>query len=316
MSTYRSIVTAALLASVLFGCSNQDDSPVLRLGTNVWPGYEPLYLARELGKIDSKEVRLIEYPSASEVLRAFRNKTLEAASLTLDEVIQLRQDNIPITIVLVHDISHGGDVILANPMISNIKSLAGKKVAVEGNALGAYVLTRALEIHGMALHDINLHSSDVNMHERLYIEKKVDAVVTFEPVRTKLLKHGAREIFTSREIPNEIVDVLVVHNNYLEQHPARIKKLVDIWFDTIDYFEKNTQESASIISRRLKISPVEVVAGYDGLQMPTREENVRLLRKSDGDLIVTLKNLGRVLEENNLVGKNVVIDGLITEEFL
>lgn len=58
----------------------------LRIGTLVWPGYEPLYLARERGYLDPKSVRLVEYPSNSEVTRAFRNRAIEAAALTFDEV--------------------------------------------------------------------------------------------------------------------------------------------------------------------------------------------------------------------------------------
>lgn len=59
----------AALASLLGGCSREAE-PTLRIGTNVWIGSEPLYLARELGHLDPKVVRLVEYPSASEVLRA------------------------------------------------------------------------------------------------------------------------------------------------------------------------------------------------------------------------------------------------------
>jgi len=39
---------APLILSVLFACSAEQESP-LRVGTNIWPGYEPFYLARELG---------------------------------------------------------------------------------------------------------------------------------------------------------------------------------------------------------------------------------------------------------------------------
>ncbi len=57
---------------------------IINIGTNVWPGYELLYLARELNLLPQK-VRLIEYNNTSEVMRAFRNRTIQGAALTLDE---------------------------------------------------------------------------------------------------------------------------------------------------------------------------------------------------------------------------------------
>lgn len=133
-----------LTVLVLGACPNRTTSP-LRLGTNVWPGYEPLYLARDLGYFDTTAVTLVEYLSASEVIRAFRNQALEAAALTLDESLLLLQHNIPVQVVLVTDISHGGDVVLGAPDISPFTALVGKRVGVEASALGAYVISRALE---------------------------------------------------------------------------------------------------------------------------------------------------------------------------
>ena len=66
-----------LVASVaLCGCMRDAEAP-LRIGTNVWIGSEPLYLARDLGRLHPKAVQLVEYPSASEVLRAFRNQAID-----------------------------------------------------------------------------------------------------------------------------------------------------------------------------------------------------------------------------------------------
>ncbi|HEY0338773.1 MAG TPA: hypothetical protein VGC70_15620, partial [Burkholderiales bacterium] len=77
----------ALLIS-LMGCMREPESAV-RIGTNVWIGSEPLYLARELGRLDPTVVQLVEYPSASEVLRAFRNQAIDGMVISLDELFGL-----------------------------------------------------------------------------------------------------------------------------------------------------------------------------------------------------------------------------------
>ena len=106
----------------------------LAVGTNVWPGYEPLYLARNLGYYNDS-IRLVEYSSATEVLRAIRNKLIDVATLTLDEVLLLRQSGVDVRSVLVTDISNGGDVIVARPGIETLADLKGRKVGVESTAL-------------------------------------------------------------------------------------------------------------------------------------------------------------------------------------
>ena len=75
---------ALLLA--LAGCTREPEA-VLRIGTNVWIGSEPLYLARELGRLDPKAVQLVEYPSASEVLRAFRNQAIDGMVIEPGDLI-------------------------------------------------------------------------------------------------------------------------------------------------------------------------------------------------------------------------------------
>jgi NitT/TauT family transport system substrate-binding protein len=287
---------------------------VLRIGTNIWPGYEPLYLAAERGAWRSRfNVRLVEYPSATEVLRAFRNRALEAAALTLDEVLALQGAELPIKVVAVLDISAGGDVILARPAITDFHALAGRRIGVESGALGAYVISRALEIHGMSLADVEIVTMDVSAHENAYQGDLVDAVVTFEPVRTRLLAEGAREVFSSNQIPGEIVDVLVVHEAVLEREGDTVRQLVKGWFQTLDYMKSEPEAAARFTAHRLRITPEEVVSSYDGLYLPGAAENVALL---SGALTPTLQRLHRVLLQQQILLAPVDYEGLIAPDWL
>lgn len=316
-ATIRQWLMLLGLAALLFaaGCSEQNATP-LKLGTNVWPGYEPLYLARDIGVLSQDQIRLVEYPSASEVIRAFRNNSLDAASLTLDEALLLVQSGIPVKVLLVHDISDGGDVIMARPGISNIEQLRGRRVAVESGALGAYVLTRALELHGLGLDEIVTHSIDVNGHTQAYIDNHVDAAVTFEPVRTQLMNQGAVEIFNSSEIPGEIVDVLVVHEQIFKQREKALKHLVESWFEAIEYFASEPRKAAALMARRQKLSTDEVIASFDGLRLPDRAENIRLLDGPEAGLQQTLGKLNRILSERQLLRGPVDIGNMLSGQMV
>jgi NitT/TauT family transport system substrate-binding protein len=272
---------------------------LLRIGTNSWLGYEPLYLAAEHEHWRTDlDVRLVEYPSATEVIRAFRNRTLEAAALTLDEVLTLREAGIPLKVVAVLDVSAGADVILAKPDITTFSDLKGRRVGVESSALGAFVLTRALALNQMGLADIEIVHLDVSTHLRAFETGAVDAVVTFEPVRTKLLNGGAREVFSSRQIPGEVVDVLVVHADTLAREHARFRELLAGWFRALDYLHHERAAAAAFIARRLKITPQEVIESYQELELPDAAQNRRLLSE---DLPKTLQRLQDTLVSTGLL---------------
>lgn len=304
----RMILT--VLAVFLSTSCQVNQQQVLRIGTNLWPGYEPLYLAQHQDRFD-KNIKLIEYPSASEVMRAFRNRSLEAASLTLDEALSLVEANIPIKIVLVHDISYGGDVIIANKNIGSVQQLRGKRIGVESGAMGAYLLSRALELNGMSFKDIKVVNLDVNMHEDAIKLNNVDAVVTFEPIRINLLNAGYHEIFSTRQIPNEIIDVMVVHSDVLESEKQSVVNLINAWFDSVTYMKAHPVEYSEFISTRLKISPQELMASYKGLVLLNREQNLEFLSGKQPKIYSTIRTVKRILMKNGLLMHGVDASNIV-----
>src|SRR5262252_9904622 len=113
MRVARLLSVFALIALLfsLASCMRQPET-AMRIGTNVWIGSEPLYLARELGRLDPATVELVEYPSASEVLRAYRNQAVDGMVISLDELFGLAVDGLQPKIILVVDVSNGADVVV------------------------------------------------------------------------------------------------------------------------------------------------------------------------------------------------------------
>ncbi len=273
---------------------------VLMVGTNVWPGYEPLYLARELGFYNSI-VRLVEFTSTTQVIRAFRNGTIHVAALTLDEVLLLAQDGVEVKVILVTDISHGGDVILSKPEIKTLNDLKGKKVAVENTALGAYVLMRALQLAGMNLSDIEIVHSEASEHTEVFSSGEVDAVVSFDPARSRILNSGANSIFDSTMIPGEIVDVLVVRNDILKTSSDKLGTLFNGWFKALDYLKNRPEHAAKLMTPRMKLSAEDVLASYDGLILPDLDKNKAMLGGAHPELDKLIIKLTEVMLQTDLL---------------
>lgn len=302
-----------LLTSIFITANSYSES--LRIGTTLWPGYEPLYLGQKINAYQ-EDIRMIHYPSTSEVLRAFKNRTVEVAALTLDEVVQLEESDIDVHIILVLDISEGADVIMARPEIKNMKGLVGAKIAVESTAVGAYTLSRALEVHDIDIRETHLVNVENSSHKDAYENKLADAVVTYEPVRTQLLNAGAIEIFNSTEIPGEIVDVLVTHKDTLQSHKAELYDVIRGWFKALTYMDKEPAKSYEFIASRMKVSPQEAKESYNGLTLPSLSQNRQMLIGSPAPLSQTFERLTLYMKNSGLIPKASKPKANLNHQFL
>ena len=302
-----------LLVLVLIGCAEEPAQP-LRIGTNIWPGYEPLYLARSLGYFSDQDVRLVEYSSSSQVLRAYRNGAIDAAALTLDEVLMLAEEGFEPRVVLIMDVSAGGDVIIGQAGLTAMGDLKGLRVGFENSALGSYVLSRALELANLSIPDVIKVPLELDEHEGAFLQHQVDAVVTFEPVRNRLLSQGGVLLFDSNQIPGEIVDVLVVREKALEKERRRVRNLLYQWFRALAYLDAQEEDAAERMSLRLGLPPEEVLQVYSGLLFPDRDRNVEML--GGGDLKKSARLLSRVMSENGLLIRPVNVDRVFSDPVL
>jgi NitT/TauT family transport system substrate-binding protein len=283
---YLRWLTCAAVLLCLCGCMRQPET-ALRIGTNVWIGSEPLYLARELGKLDPATVQLVEYPSASEVLRAYRNQAIDGMVISLDELFGLAVDGLQPRIILVVDVSNGADVVVGRRGMKTMRDLKGKSVAVESSALGAFVLSRALAVNGMQASDVNVVHLESNEQPSAFEKDQVDGAVTFDPYRGQFLHAGAKVLFDSSQIPGEIVDLLAVRSSVLQKQPRAVDALLAGWFGAIDYMKRDPKDAARRMGIRQQTSGEQFLEALNGLHIPSREENLRMLGGTKPELAVT-----------------------------
>lgn len=247
----------------------------LRLGTSIWLGYEPLHVADAAGRLPSG-LRLVELVSATQVTRAWRNGEIDAATVTLDEALRLAAESRDVEVVLVTDISEGGDAIVGGPDVNGFEALAGRRVGVERSATGAVLLARALQLRGLAADAVTMVPMTVNELEEAMVQGHIDAAVAYEPIMSRLRARGGRVLFTSREIPGEIVDVIVVRRDVARDHPGVTALLRDAWFDAVALCRADPAAFTAIAGRRLGGVAVDV-KDLDGLRVPDRQESNALV---------------------------------------
>jgi len=296
----------------LAGCSPPPEVP-LRVGTLPWPGYESLHLAQSLSYFDPAHIRLTDMANSSQILQGIRNGTLDASFSTLDEALGLIQDGVDLRVLMVMDISNGADVVMARPGIANLR---GKRVGVENTAVGAMMLDAALHASGVNAKDIQLVAATVDEHLNFYKSGNVDALVTFEPVRSEMLKQGAHILFDSSQIPGRILDVMLVRTDMLATHDQALKELVRAHFRALDYQARQPQDAAKRIAPYLGVAEAEMAAQYEGIKIPTLAENHSLLSGNQPKLMATAADLADLMLRHKLLAHAVSTKNLAEPKFL
>lgn len=281
------------------GCAPAPQTPLV-VGTVPWVGTEPFYLAREL-ELFPAPVHLVEYLSSEQEIRAFQNGVLDAAAVTLDEVMNLDRVGQQARVVLVLDASNGADCLMAQPSVTSLAALRGRKVASEDVTLPTYMLSRALQLEGLRMEDIQREPRALEDYDEALRKGEVEAVVAFEPYCHLLEAEGARRLFDSSQIPGEIIDVLVVQKHTLESQPEQVDALLRGWFAALGAIEERPAESARRMGPRVSLGEhafLEAQRGVRHLNLP--EQRLQLM----GDkprLQETLQRMGAIMVQEHLL---------------
>lgn len=254
----------------------------LRVAINPWPGYGHAYLARHLHGYQKRglDVRLIEYDSLSANCRAFERKQVDMFFGTVGDVLHTAQhcERRP-RIVLVADYSNGADIVIGRPSIKSLADLRNGRIGIEANSLGALVASLALESVGIGLSDVELCRMHYGELREALVTGKVDAVVTYPPDSFKILQETqGNELFSTAQVPGEVVDVLAVASDVLEERPQEVTKFLEAFFDAQDFATLHPEEAAKLIARQLRMNASDVHQTLDGqVHVVTRDEQARFL---------------------------------------
>jgi len=300
MKLLARIIAAVLLPLLLAAC-NKTPAPPMVFGANAWPGYEPVYLARELGYFSAVNLRFAEYGNTSEVQQAFRKHELNLAAVTLDEALQLSRDIPDLKIVLLFDASNGADVILAQPGITDMKQLQGRRVGVENTVPGAYFLNLALKSAGMQAGQVEIVSMPVAEQEAAFRAHKVDALVTSEPLRTRLLEAGALAIFDSSRVPGKILDVLVTRDDDMGRYHNEMVELVQGWNRALEYLKAEPGKSTQIMSKHEHIDVAQFGRAMQGIELLGMKRNRELMLGEPPAVESSVEAVQRFLLERGLI---------------
>ncbi|WP_373232000.1 ABC transporter substrate-binding protein [Cohnella sp.] len=326
----RNALFIALSVVLLFVCvlsacgkkesSGSSDEPIT-IALSPWPGWFFWFLVEEKGFFEKHRVnvKLEWFPVYSDSLQALATGKVDANSQTLSDSLPPASKGIKLKAVLVNDNSDGGDAIVSKPDITSVKDLKGKTVATELGTVDHLLLLTALEQNGMSEDDINYTNMTVNDAGPAFIAGNTDASVLWEPFQTKAVKEGNGKIlFSSKETPGLIPDLLVFKESVIEDRPEDVQKIIDAWFDALDYFKENETESIELMAKKAETTPEDFKLGLDSIKLFTREDNVVAFGQRDEytSLSFTGKKTAEFLKKLEMISEIPDVDALLEPKFV
>jgi NitT/TauT family transport system substrate-binding protein len=320
LSRRRAVLSALLASGVAGGLAGGLSAcapPVrpLNVGTWVFPSYELLFLAREKGWLPPPLIRLVELLSVGEIRAMLEQRRLDAATMTLDEVLQARSHGMDLRVIAILNQSLGADVLMTQPSIRRLEDLRGKRVALEEGALGVLMLDGILEQTRMPMEALKLVLLPMPRAVAALEKGEVDAVVTFEPWVSSLKARGALQLFDSSRIPGRIVDVIAARADLSDDfHPA-LMRLVASYFEALAEFKSHPKEAAPLLAPRLELEPQEVPRAFYGLQLMDRAANAELMRPG-GDFNERIRRMQTILQDRGRLQFGTWVEGILDPRFL
>lgn len=283
-SAIRRLACACLISISFFATASAEP---LKIGYSDWPGWVAWEVAIEKDFFEKAGVDVqFEWFDYVASMDAFAAGQLDAVPMTNGDTLVTGSTGALGVMILLNDYSNGNDMVVAAPGIKSVADLKGKKVGVEIGFVGHLLLLNALEKAGLTEADVDLVNVPTNETPQVLASGDVSAIVAWQPNSGQALTQvpGSRAIYTSADEPGLIYDVLAVNPSSLSERRADWQKVVDVWYQTVDYIlDPATQDEAiSIMAARVGVTAEEYKPLLAGTKLLTLEESKKRLSKEAG----------------------------------
>jgi taurine transport system substrate-binding protein len=172
--------------------------------------------------------------------------------------------NIPYKVAWIFDVIGTAEALVAKNSagVSDLASLAGKKVATPFASTSHFSLLAALEDAGVdptTVTIIDLQPPDI---VAAWTRGDIDAAYVWTPFLAELRKDGTT-LITSADLAAKgkvTLDLGVVSNAFIEQYPDVVRTWVEQQDRAVKLYQENPEEAAASIARQLNISPEDALS--------------------------------------------------------
>ena len=310
------LLSLFLILFLLTGCSEKEKR--IRIGFNTWVGYEAVVISVKKKFFNDEDVDVKQYKTLGEVKQAFQDGEIDVMFSTTNEVLLLADKGEKIKVVLVADYSNGADNIVAQKSIHSIKDLKGKTIGVEIGSISHFLLLKALQKANLTEQDVKL--VNVTDQEALvkFSDESLDAITTWSPFTANAVKAGGHVIFSSRDIPEQIVDVMSVREKIMDQYPDEILKIISAYLNTLDWLVQHNQEGIDIMAKAANMTTSDFGSALRGVELARLDENMAAFgtQQMPGTLYSSTQELIKFLLDKKVITHELNANQIIEPKFI
>jgi NitT/TauT family transport system substrate-binding protein len=273
-----------------------------------FPGYAPLYLAREKNLFENVDVDLVRIEAIGDLRAALMSGKIDIYAATFDIFQTTEKLEPPGVGFLAIDESDGADGLVVSDKIKNIGDLKGKKVAAEPGLPPYFVLQYMLNKANLTLKDVDFKDVASQDAGNAFVAGNLDAAGTYEPYlsKSKDLRKGSKILVSSKDIPGLIVDLLFASDQLLKNKPQVLKAVADGWFRGVEYWQSHPDEAMDVMSKSFGVSKQELLDMKTRLKWMTKDDNIQMFDpKAANNVYDTFNLVGEILVKNNSNGLRV-----------
>lgn len=284
-----------------------------KLAWSVYVGWMPWQWANDNGIVkkwaDKYKIKIAvtQVNDYAESINQYTAGGFDALTVTnMDALSTPSVGGVDTTAVLVGDFSNGNDAVI----LKDKKSLAdikGQKINLVEFSVSHYLLARALASVGLSERDVKVvNTSDADM-AAAWKTGDVSAVVTWNPIVAEIMGDAhAQNLFDSKKIPGEIMDLTVVNTATLKDNPDFAKALAGAWYETLAIMVSDTPAGKAAREAMGKASGTDL-AGFDAQLAATklfaRPADASAFARS-AEVGATMDKVRTFLFDHGLMGKD------------
>jgi len=298
--------------------------PAITLGYSAWPGWFVWDVTDKKGFFDKEgvKVKLTYFSDYTTCLQAMTAGRLDADSQTLNDTLLGVTSGSQQVSVIENDNSFGNDAVIVKDGINSIEDLKGKTVAAEQGVVDHFLLLQGLASKGLKESDVKFSNLPTDAAAAAFANGQVDAVGVFAPFTLQALKRpGSHVLFSSKDFPGTISDHLVVTPKLIAERRGDVQKIVNAWYDTLDWIRANPAEATAIMAEHAQLSPADYTALADGTKLFSPADAVKgYTGKDPADLTAMFWQVNDFLMGTGLIKQRASLEGLydpsFTQEYL
>lgn len=220
----------------------------------------------------------------------------------ITEAVTPIANGLDLDIVLMTDYSAGMDGIVAAPGINSVKDLKGKTIATNSGTMNHMLLLTALEQAGLSESDVNITNMSEGDATAALVGGSIDAASIFDPQMSKAAKEsGGKVIFSSKDIPGELSDVLIIKDSIVKDRADEVQGIVDAWYQVQDKYNKDSDSVVDLISPKAELTNDEFYSLLDGIDIATKDYNKEVFANNGEKMTSLVTKVANFLKDADCI---------------